>query len=128
MVIMKTVLTGGKFNMVHPGHIYLLKFARRHGDRLVVVIAHDSRNAKNYAQEARHRKAVLEQLRIVDKVVIGHGSDFMKVVRREKPSVIVLGYDQNVPGNYENELKEIGIKIVRCRRFGNYKTGNAKSE
>ena len=122
--MMKTVLTGGKFNMIHPGHLHLLKFARRRGDRLVVVLAHDSRNTRDYAQKARHRKAVLEQLRLVDKVVIGHRDDFMKVVKMEKPSVIVLGYDHSIPGRNEKKVRDMGIKIVRCRRFGRYKTRN----
>jgi cytidyltransferase-like protein len=119
---MKIVLTGGKFNMLHPGHIYLLKFARRHGDRLVVVLAHDSRNKRNYAQNAKRRKEMLEQLRLVDKVVIGQRDDFMKVVRKEKPNVIVLGYDQRIPGGNKKLLEKMGIRIVRCRRFGKYKS------
>lgn len=118
---MKTVLAGGKFNMLHPGHIHFLKFARKRGDRLVIVLAHDSRNDRKYRRKMKERKVMLEQVRLVDKVVTGDRNDFMKVVRKEKPSVIVLGYDQKLPIDRKN-LR--GIKVVRCRRYGNYRSRN----
>ena len=40
-MIMKVVLTGGKFNRIHPGHVWLLKKAKKLG-YLVVVLAHES--------------------------------------------------------------------------------------
>lgn len=120
---MKTVLTGGKFNKIHPGHIYLLKFARKHGDRLVVVLAHDSRNNREYAERAKHRKLVLDHVKLVDKVVHGHSKDFMKVVVREKPNVIVLGYDQSLPVS-EDKIRKLGIRIVRCKKFKDYRSSS----
>ncbi len=123
---MKTVLVGGKFNMLHPGHVHFLKFARKQGNRLVIVLAHDSRNDRKYRRGVRERKVMLEHVRIVDKVIAGDRNDFMKVVRKEKPSVVVLGYDQKVPDGLDKKLHSLGIKIVRCRKFGNYGSRNMK--
>ena len=119
---MGTVLVGGKFNMLHPGHVHFLKFARRHGDRLVVVLAHDSRNDREYRRSVRDRKALVEQLRLVDRVVAGDQDDFMKVVRKEKPSVVVLGYDQELPEALGKGLVSAGVRIIRCRKFGDYRS------
>ena len=76
---MKTVLIGGKFNHIHPGHIWLLKKAKKLG-KLVVVIAHDSHNKREYALSAKQRKKNLEALKIADKVVIGSPTSFFGVV------------------------------------------------
>lgn len=116
-----TVLTGGAFNSIHAGHRYLLKKCRALGDYLVVVVAHDKHNKKPYAVPAKQRKRALERLRIADKVVIGSPKSFVNIVHRFKPRVIVLGYDQELPDEETKAVvKKIRIKVVRCRRFGNY--------
>jgi cytidyltransferase-like protein len=35
---MKTVFVSGLFNVLHPGHVRFLQFARECGDRLIVAI------------------------------------------------------------------------------------------
>ncbi len=104
---MKKVLVGGVFGILHKGHEFFLKKAKEYGDYLVVVVA-SNRTAyltKKYPvvdQETRKRN--LEKLGIADKVVIGDEADFMKVVRKEKPDVIVLGHDQKMS---EKELRKM---------------------
>jgi FAD synthetase len=115
---MKTVLTGGKFNAIHEGHLRLLKKARSLGDRLVVVLAHDTNNKRSYALPAEKRKKRLEETDLVDEVVIGDPEDYAKIVRKIKPSVIVLGYDQELPPG----VVPGGIKVVRLGRHGDYST------
>ena len=38
---MKTVMVFGSFDLLHPGHLFFLKQAKKHGDKLVVVVALD---------------------------------------------------------------------------------------
>ncbi len=127
--MVKKILVGGVFNLIHKGHIFFLKKAKEFGDYLIVVIA-SNRTAcltKKYPViDQRIRKKNLEALGIADKVVVGGEMDFMNVVRKERPNVIVLGHDQKMS---EKELKKILIKegidceIMRIKeKLKGYKT------
>ncbi|MFM7615722.1 MAG: adenylyltransferase/cytidyltransferase family protein [Synechococcales cyanobacterium] len=37
----KTVFVSGNFNVLHPGHLRLLRFAKECGDRLIVAVQSD---------------------------------------------------------------------------------------
>lgn len=117
---MKKVLAGGCFNKIHPGHLYFLNKAKSLGDYLVVVIAHDRNNKKPYAITAAKRKNNLAKLKIADKIIIGHPKDFLETVKRVKPDIIALGYDQKLSGEMKNNIKELNIRTVRIKRFGKY--------
>ncbi len=70
---MRTILTYGTFDLLHIGHINLLKRAKALGDRLIVALSTDEFNlieknktcTNNYAD----RKVILESLRFVDLVI-----------------------------------------------------------
>lgn len=69
---MKKVLTYGTFDLLHVGHINLLKRARNLGDQLVVGLSTDAFNKKKekksyYSYE--DRKLILESIRYVDAVI-----------------------------------------------------------
>lgn len=69
---MKKVITYGTFDLLHVGHINLLRRARELGDYLIVALSTDEFNAIKH-KEAYHsyedRKAILEALRYVDEVI-----------------------------------------------------------
>ena len=127
--MVKKVLVGGVFNLVHKGHELFLNKAKELGDYLVVVVASNrtaSLTKKYPVLDAKTRKKNIEKLGIADKVVIGDERDFIKVVRREKPNVIALGYDQKIS---EKELRRLLSKqgidcgIVRIKEeLKGYKT------
>lgn len=119
---MKKVLVGGCFNKIHKGHEFFLKEAKKLGDFLIVVLAHDINNKKPYKIPARERKKNLEKLGIADKIIIGEPKKFCKVVETEKPNIIALGYDQKLPFGVEEIVKKMNIKVVRIKKFGNYET------
>lgn len=70
---MKRVITYGTYDLLHYGHINLLKRARALGDYLVVAISTDefNKNMKNKicVQTYEERKTILESLRFVDLVI-----------------------------------------------------------
>ena len=118
---MRVVLTGGKFNRIHKGHLWFLKNAKNLGDKLVVVLANDKNNKRPYAMPAKQRKKQLEELGIADKVVVGDEKDFYRIIKKTKPSVIALGYDQVLPRGVKEKLDK-KIRIVRLKRHGDYST------
>ena len=57
---------------------------------------------------------------MADKVIIGDDKDFSKIIDDEKPDIIVLGYDQQLPQNTEKKIKKYGIRIIRIDKHGDY--------
>lgn len=91
------VFTNGIFDLLHIGHLELLKEARKLGDRLVVAIDSDD-NARKLGKKPprpingqEHRKRVLESVKWVDEVVVF--DDLEEVVRKIRPDIMVKGSD-----------------------------------
>ncbi|XIF19631.1 MAG: glycerol-3-phosphate cytidylyltransferase [Acetilactobacillus jinshanensis] len=69
---MKTVITYGTFDLLHYGHVRLLKRARALGDYLIVGLSTDEFNAvkgKRAYTPYKDRKYVLQAIEYVDKVI-----------------------------------------------------------
>lgn len=70
--IMKKVITYGTFDLLHVGHINLLRRAKALGDYLVVAISSDEFNAiksKKAYYPYEDRKIILEAIKYVDEVI-----------------------------------------------------------
>ena len=94
---MKRILTYGTFDLLHYGHIRLLKRAKELGDYLVVALSTDEFNAiKN--KKAYHnyetRKKMLEAIRYVD-LVIPENNWEQKIddVKKYFIDIVVMGSD-----------------------------------
>lgn len=69
---MKRIITYGTFDLLHYGHINLLKRARSFGDYLVVGLSTDEFNSlkgKNTYFTFSERKSLIEAIRYVDLVI-----------------------------------------------------------
>ncbi|MXY37739.1 MAG: adenylyltransferase/cytidyltransferase family protein [Cenarchaeum sp. SB0678_bin_8] len=115
----RVVLTGGVFDIIHPGHIHTLNAAKSLGNILVVVIATDN-TATKMKREVRHsqvqRQTLVESLQVVDVCVMGHQNDIFKTVRTIMPDVIALGYDQIHHEKYISDgCKKINPRIEVAR-------------
>ena len=69
---MRKVITYGTYDLLHVGHINLLRRARELGDYLVVVLSSDEFNAiknKKAYHSYEDRKIILESIKYVDKVI-----------------------------------------------------------
>ncbi|WP_062237710.1 glycerol-3-phosphate cytidylyltransferase [Fictibacillus sp. FJAT-27399] len=69
---MKKVLTYGTFDLLHWGHINLLRRAKDLGDHLTVGLSADEFNAiknKKSYHSFENRKMILESIRYVDEVI-----------------------------------------------------------
>jgi glycerol-3-phosphate cytidylyltransferase len=94
---MKRVLTYGTFDLLHHGHIRLLRRAKAMGDYLVVAVSTDEFNAgkgKKSYHDYELRKEIVESVRYVD-LVIPEESWEQKVddVERYFIDVVVMGDD-----------------------------------
>lgn len=73
---MKRVITYGTFDLLHYGHINLLKRARLQGDYLVVALSTDEFNLNDKNKKCyfsfEKRKTLLEAIRYVDLVIPEH--------------------------------------------------------
>jgi cytidyltransferase-like protein len=97
--LLKVVLIGGVFDIVHPGHIHTLKDAKKQGDVLVVVVAKSSTALKiNKQRKIYHaeilRRELVSSIRYVDYAIIGREGTLYDTVEFVKPDIIALGYDQ----------------------------------
>ncbi len=94
---MKRILTYGTFDLLHYGHIRILKRAKELGDYLVVAISTDEFNAikgKKAYYDYETRKKMLEAIRYVD-LVIPEETWEQKIrdVKEYHIDVVVMGDD-----------------------------------
>ena len=69
---MKKVITYGTFDLIHAGHINILRRAKELGDYLIVAVSSDEFNAikgKKAYHSFEDRKLILEAIRYVDEVI-----------------------------------------------------------
>lgn len=94
---MKRILTYGTYDLLHYGHIRLLKRAKQRGDYLIVALSTDEFNAikgKKAYHDYETRKEMLEAIRYVD-LVIPENNWEQKIddVKTYKVDEVVMGGD-----------------------------------
>jgi len=116
----RIVLAGGVFDIIHPGHIHTLNAAKALGGVLVVAIATDKTAKKMKKRSPLHnqelRRELVSCLSMVDRAIVGHEDDIFQTVKKVKPDIIVLGYDQIHQEKFISDgCKRINlnVKIVR---------------
>ncbi|MCE4617209.1 MAG: cytidylyltransferase family protein [Desulfurococcales archaeon] len=109
----KRVVVAGTFDLIHPGHLELFRYASKFGDLYVIV----SRDVN--AEKAKGRPLVLDEstrleivssLKYVKKAMLGDPMDIFKPLEQIKPDIVVLGPDQRV--------KEEDVKREMEQRIG----------
>lgn len=111
------VLAFGTFDNLHPGHLSYFFQAGKFGDELIVIIARDKNVLvikKRWPQEneqIRRRKVTqaLKELKIAGKAVLGSRQNRWLVLKKYRPGVICLGYDQKV------DLPQLKSEIAKFR-------------
>ena len=94
---MKRVLTYGTYDLLHYGHINLLKRAKELGDYLIVGLSTDEFNeikGKKAYHNYETRKLMLEAIRYVDLVIPEENwEQKLNDVKEYKVDVVVMGSD-----------------------------------
>ena len=126
---MKRVITYGTYDLLHYGHIELLRRAKALGDYLVVVLSSDEFNAgkgKKAYFSYEERKAMLEAIRYVDLVVPELTWDQKpEDVRKYDIDVFVMGDDWT--GRFDEQLSGL-CKVVYLPRTPKISTTQIKND
>lgn len=111
----KRVVVAGTFDLLHPGHIFLIAQAAKLG-QVFVVVARD----KNVLQAKGHPVVIPEEQRLfmvkglkyVSEAVLGNeGEDLLQIIEELHPDILLLGPNQNVSlDEVQGELKKRGLK------------------
>lgn len=113
------VFTNGCFDILHPGHVALLKRAGELGQYLLVGINSDrsvralDKGSGRPAQDERARATVLSALSAVDGVVVFDEETPLRLIEAIRPDVLVKGGDytpEQVVG--KNVVEGAGGRVV----------------
>jgi rfaE bifunctional protein kinase chain/domain len=97
---LKTVFVSGSFNVLHPGHLRLLRFAKESGDRLIVAVQSD-RLAGNAAHVKEHlRLESVQSIAWVDEAFI-FDVPLTALITDLQPDVVVKGKEHELRYNPE---------------------------
>lgn len=108
----KTVLVTGNFNVLHPGHIRLLKFAKTCGEKLSVGVFSDKITQDSTDNPQEERLNALQSVNMVDECFIIDTS-LVHFIREYRPDIIVKGKEFEARYNPEEEaLKTHGGQLV----------------
>jgi len=109
---MKYVLVNGVFNVLHPGHIRMLRFARECGDHLTVAVQSNKTSPQTiHVDEKLRLEGVLSSI-YVDEAFITEES-VEELVQKLKPNVLVKGREhENRKNPEEILLQEYGGELL----------------
>ncbi len=121
----KKILIAGTFDLIHPGHIYLINQASKLGD--VYIIVATDKNRKIYSGISpiipqEQRLEVIRSIKNVKEARLGRNdNDTLKTVEEINPDIILLGPDQK----YSIDLLLKGLKArnlnhIEVRRLETY--------
>ena len=127
---MKKVITYGTFDLLHYGHINLLRRAKSLGDYLIVGLSTDEFNNKEKNKECyfdyENRKLLLDAVKYVD-LVIPEETWEQKVTDIQKYNVDVFVIGDDWKGKFDY-LEDIGIEVVYLPRTKEISTTKIKND
>ena len=127
---MKKVITYGTVDLLHYGHINLLRKAKSLGDYLIVGLSTDEFNNKDKNKECyfdyENRKSLLDAVRYVD-LVIPEKNWEQKIsdIQKYNVDLFVIGDDWEGKFDY---LKDFGVEVVYLPRTKEISTSKIKDD
>ena len=121
----KKIFLTGTFDVIHPGHIELLKYAKKHGDHLTVAIDTDRRVKEKKGEDRPFhnqddRQLVISSIKYVDQTFLfDSDEELINLVKTLEPDVWFAGADwwgKEFPG------KEYAKKISYFTRIEPHST------
>lgn len=93
------IFVNGTFDVLHPGHLDLLQYAKSLGDFLLVAIDSDIRVASKKGKDRPvnpeyNRVRLLQSLKAVDNVLIfGSDEELTEIIKQYQPDIMIVGSD-----------------------------------
>ena len=118
------IVVNGTFDVIHPGHLALLNYAKSLGDFLIVAIDSDDRvrqlkGPKRPINTQTERKLLLENLKAVDQVVIFNSSEELVDIIRQC-AIMVKGSDYRG----KSVIGEANCQVIYFDRIDEYSSTN----
>lgn len=122
----KKILVFGVFDVLHPGHRWFLRQAKKLGQELYVIVARDKNVDKQKSHQPRQtEKMRLKNIRALPYVTHAQLGAFdlkkrYDAIIKINPAIICLGYDQKyLTKTLKADLKHFGLKtkIIRLGAF-----------
>lgn len=116
------VFTNGCFDLLHIGHIELLKFAKSLGNYLIVAINSDDsvKKLKGFSRPINNeitRKTILESIKYVDEVIIFNEDTPLEVIKKLQPNIIVKGGDYKKEDIVGYEFEKLGLLEIKLFNY-----------
>ena len=111
----KISLCHGHFNVIHPGHLRFLEYAKKNSDILIVAIWGDDKIDRDVADKFYKtdiRARGVASLEFVNKVFIFSGIDIIQLLETVKPQKLVMGEE------FSNRLNELKNEIGTVEKHG----------
>jgi rfaE bifunctional protein nucleotidyltransferase chain/domain len=114
------IVVNGTFDVIHPGHLALLNYAKSLGDFLIVAIDSDSRvrelkGPQRPINPQHERKLLLENLKAVDQVVIfNSSSELVDII--QQCAIMVKGSDYRG----KSIIGEANCQVIYFDRINEY--------
>jgi FAD synthetase len=121
---MKKVMVFGTFDILHKGHFNFFRQARKYGDYLIAIVARDKTVLAVKRKLPRNSEKIrlnnLKNNNLADKVVLGGLKNKHAVIKRLKPDLICLGYDQKafIKGLKKAPILKARFAGANARRWG----------
>lgn len=108
----KISLVTGTFNVLHAGHIRLLKYAKEISDYLIVAVNSDKSDSNKSLVKQKLRLENLKSLDWVDKSFIWNRSVY-ELIKKYRPTYVVKGKEHQNKFNIEKEIvKKYKAKLI----------------
>ena len=108
---MKKVITYGTFDLLHVGHINLLRRAKEMGDYLIVGVSTDKFNEmknKQASQSYENRKIILESIKYIDEVIAERSwEQKIEDIKNYEIDLFVIGDDWEGKFDYLREYCDV---------------------
>lgn len=119
------------FDLLHAGHILMLKDAKKQCDYLIVGLQTDPtldrpKKKNKPIQSLEERRIQLEAVKYINEIIIYNSeSDLYKLLKKVNPNVRILGNDYK---NKQFTGDDLDIKIYFHKRNHNYSSSNLRKK